>query len=302
MKKFISVFSAVSLAAAMTVGASAATLGDVNKDGAINSADALGVLQYSVGIENKGFDRESADVNGDGTINSSDALKILKVSVGLESFTIDLDPTEDPTKYSKAQIVDYYNNTIKNTAKVARLTVTKTENVSIIVDTMKPDSDALKKIVNENILAKYAKPSTESKSFTNGASSDKTKASDYLPKSKLEAAGVKTANVVKSGSNYILTIVTIDEKTTFENSIPKYASQCASPLDIASVDLGPIEITQADINYPGVTIKATVSANGTLVSSSIDQPLNGTCKAKVIGLKPSATVHGAWTQQIIYEY
>ena len=39
-----------------------------------------------------------------------------------------------------------------------------------------------------------------------------------------------------------------------------------------------------------------------LVSSSIDQPLNGTGTANVIGLKPSATVHGAWTQQNTYKY
>lgn len=208
----------------------------------------------------------------------------------------------DPTKYSKAQIVDYYNNAIKNTAKAAKLTVTKTENISIVVDTMKPDSDTLKKIINENVLSKYAKPSTDSKSFTNGVASDKTKAIDYLPKSKLEAAGVKTASIVKSGSNYVVTIVTIAEKTTLQNPKAKYVSQCAAPLDLASVDLGPIKIIQADMNYPGVTIKATVSANGTLVSSSIDQPLNGTGTANVIGLKPSATVHGAWTQKNTYKY
>ncbi|MDD6703083.1 MAG: hypothetical protein PUE34_01900, partial [Clostridiaceae bacterium] len=125
---------------------------------------------------------------------------------------------------------------------------------------------------------------------------------DYLPKSRLEAAGVKTASIVKSGSNYVVTIVTIAEKTTLQNPKAKYVSQCAAPLDLASVDLGPIKIIQADMNYPGVTIKATVSANGTLISSSIDQPLNGTGTANVIGLKPSATVHGAWTQKNTYKY
>ena len=167
---------------------------------------------------------------------------------------------------------------------------------------MKPDSDTLKKIINENVLSKYAKPSTDSKSFTNGVASDKTKAIDYLPKSRLEAAGVKTASIVKNGSNYVVTIVTIAEKTTLQNPKAKYVEQCAAPLDLASVDLGPIKIIQADMNYPGVTIKATVSANGTLVSSSIDQPLNGTGTANVIGLKPSATVHGAWTQKNTYKY
>ena len=208
----------------------------------------------------------------------------------------------DPTKYSKEQIVAYYNNAIKATAKAPKLSVTKNEAISIVVDTMKPDSNALKKIINENVLSKYAKPSTYSQTFTNGVAADKTKASDYLPRTRLQAAGVKSASITKSGSNYVVTIVTIAEKTTLENPTPKYADQCAAPLDLASVDLGPIKVVQADINYPGVTLKATVGANGMLVNSSINQPLNGTGTASVIGLKPSATVHGAWTQQNTYKY
>ena len=210
--------------------------------------------------------------------------------------------TSDPTKYSKEQIVAYYNTAIQNTAKAKKLTVTKNESLSIVVDTMKPDSNTLKDIINKNVLSKYAKPSTYTQTFTNGVAADKTKASDYLPRTRLQAAGVKSASITKSGSNYVVTIVTVAEKTTLENPTPKYADQCAAPLDLASVDLGPIKVVQADINYPGVTLKATVSANGTLVSSSIDQPLNGTGTASVIGLKPSATVHGAWTQKNTYKY
>ncbi|HBM00055.1 MAG TPA: hypothetical protein DD393_05410 [Ruminococcaceae bacterium] len=167
---------------------------------------------------------------------------------------------------------------------------------------MKPNSNTLKNIINEHVLSKYAKPSTDSKTFTNGVAADKTKASDYLPKTRLQAAGVKSASITKSGSNYLVTIVTIAEKSTLENPKPKYAEQCAAPLDLASVDLGPIKVTQAEINYPGITLKATVGANGMLVSSSIDQPLNGNGTANVLGFKPSATVHGAWTQQNTYKY
>ena len=208
----------------------------------------------------------------------------------------------DPTKYSKAQIVAYYNNAIKATAKAPKLSVTKKEVISIVVDSMKPNSNTLKNIINEHVLSKYAKPSTDSKTFTNGVAADKTKASDYLPKTRLQAAGVKSASITKSGSNYLVTIVTIAEKSTLENPKPKYAEQCAAPLDLASVDLGPIKVTQAEINYPGITLKATVGANGMLVSSSIDQPLNGNGTANVLGFKPSATVHGAWTQQNTYKY
>ena len=114
----------------------------------------------------------------------------------------------DPTKYSKEQIVAYYNNAIKATAKAPKLSVTKKEVISIVVDSMKPDSELIMNIVNNNVLKKYAKPSTYSMSFVNGVSSDKTKAIDYLPKSQLQAAGAKSATITKSGSNYVVTIVT----------------------------------------------------------------------------------------------
>lgn len=59
------------------------TLGDVNDDGSINSADALLVLQCSVGNKTlNDSQRSAADVNGDSSINSADALKILQYSVG----------------------------------------------------------------------------------------------------------------------------------------------------------------------------------------------------------------------------
>ena len=208
----------------------------------------------------------------------------------------------DPTKYSKEQIVAYYNNAIKATAKAPKLTVTKKENITIKVDTMKPDSDIIMNFVNKYVLEKYAKPSTYSMSFVNGVSSDKTKAIDYLPKSQLQAAGAKSASITKSGSNYVVTIVTVAEKATLRNPKPKYASQCAAPLDIGNVDLGPIAITRADIEYPGITLKATVGANGMLVNSSIDQPLKGAGTADIKVYKPEATCHGAWTQQNTYKY
>ena len=117
MKKFLLILSAISLAAALTVSSSAALLGDVNTDGQINSADALGVLQYSVGISVKKFNKANADVNKDGRINSSDALKILRISVGLES--------ADDTSTVKSEIVKTYNASLAKTyQQVKTATVT----------------------------------------------------------------------------------------------------------------------------------------------------------------------------------
>lgn len=277
--------------------------GGNNSSGA-NDADSTPSTDDSTAPADDGTGTDSTDPAADANSGSTDngGSSSSTSTGGSTSNGGNSNASSDPTKYSKEQIVTYYNNAIKATAKVSKLSVTKNESISIVVDTMKPDNNTLKKIINENVLSKYAKPSTYSQTFTNGVSADKTKASDFLPKTKLQAAGVKSASIVKSGSNYVVTIVTIAEKTTLANPKPKYADQCAAPLDLGNVDLGPIKITQADINYPGVTLKATVNAKGTLVSSSIDQPLNGSGTANVIGLKPSATVHGAWTQKNTYKY
>lgn len=57
--------------------------GDVNLDGAINSYDALCVLQCSTGsLILSSVQTELADVSADGKINSFDALRILQYAVG----------------------------------------------------------------------------------------------------------------------------------------------------------------------------------------------------------------------------
>lgn len=57
-------------------------IGDINADSKINSADALLILQHSVGLTAlKGNNLTVADWNSDGKINSTDALQVLRFSV-----------------------------------------------------------------------------------------------------------------------------------------------------------------------------------------------------------------------------
>lgn len=58
--------------------------GDVNNDGAVNSTDALVILQHSVKlITLTSAQFKVADMTGDGAVNSVDALQVLKICVGL---------------------------------------------------------------------------------------------------------------------------------------------------------------------------------------------------------------------------
>ena len=60
-------------------------LGDVNMDRAINSSDALLILQSVVNIKTLTAQQKAlADLNNDYRINSADALEILKITVGIK--------------------------------------------------------------------------------------------------------------------------------------------------------------------------------------------------------------------------
>ena len=59
------------------------TIGDVNNDGHITSADALMVLKAASGkITLTDSQKQAADVNVSGTVTSADALEILKYASG----------------------------------------------------------------------------------------------------------------------------------------------------------------------------------------------------------------------------
>lgn len=66
----------------VTVTATYWLLGDVDRDGAVTSCDALIVLRYAMDILTE-IDSNVADVNGDGVVDSIDALLILRHAMGL---------------------------------------------------------------------------------------------------------------------------------------------------------------------------------------------------------------------------
>ena len=57
-------------------------LGDPNGDGAVNSTDALWIIQYEFGLRD-GLELSTSDLNCDGLINSTDALWAIQVEFGM---------------------------------------------------------------------------------------------------------------------------------------------------------------------------------------------------------------------------
>ena len=209
--------------------------------------------------------------------------------------------TNDPTKYTVAQVVNYYNTSLKNTYNLPKLTIDKIEDIKIVIDDVTPGGKTVTKIGNK-IIESYAKATPASASFTNGKNtSGGDDAQEFSMHANLDPAGVKSASVKKVGSGYEINIALKPEKATLQNR-PTYNSQCANPLDLGSVDLFGVTVTQADFNYPGTTLKATVDANGRVTSAVSFMPMNGTGAGKFIGIGGSATVHGSMTKTATFKF
>lgn len=247
MKRFVSVVSAVSLAAALTVGSVAASLGDVNGDGKLNSTDALCILQYSVGKSVKGFIKENADLNSDGKINSADALKALRISVGLE--------TLDKMPENIQDSVTYYNNALKKSYKYA-----KTGKTVI--------SDLGSRTVNGKVEKYSYGPDTVNGEFVNGFDKNGLSPSAYGAGTSLTAAMLKSAVTTKSGDGFKIVLTLKSEKVDAKKH-PIYNSAGAFPLEMSG-DGTPLEnYSSGTVNYPGTVIEAYTDSMGRVKSAAV---------------------------------
>ena len=250
MKKFISILTALAFAAALTVGSSAALLGDANDDGKINSADALCVLQYSVGIKVKSFNKANADANGDGKINSSDALKILRITVGLEQ------AENIPTV--KGEIVKYYNDALKKTySQVKKATVTLSDEG---VYTFNGKSEKMEP--NKN---------TFTGNFMNGVDENNLPAYTYGPDTKLTENMLSSATIAKMSNGLKIRLVIKSEKVDVKKD-SVYNAAGGFPFEFGYDGTFIKDYTSGSVTYSGTVIEAVTDTNGRVKELNVKTP------------------------------
>ncbi len=83
--KIVAYCSCLLLMSIASINVSANTvslIGDVNGDGVVDFADAVGVINYFVGKTPFPFNIDVADVDGDGVVDVADAIRIINIAVG----------------------------------------------------------------------------------------------------------------------------------------------------------------------------------------------------------------------------
>lgn len=299
MNKLIKAGISVAAAAAVAASASAFSLaaeyyGDVNSDGAVNSSDALLLLNYTVGNEVKSINLDKADVNGDGSINSADALQILKISVGL------IDPTEikpeekTPVDYNKEETVKYYNEALRKAYASKNVTINKKTDVKVKIDKL----TAFRDIAN-GLIEQYAVPSEATETFQ----SDPAKAEKFLVPTALEADGAKEAKVETTENGYKVTITLVGETVDYKTA-PKYNTQASLPLtgieELARQNS--VTVKSSAFNYTGTVLTAEIDKDGNILSLNHTMPLQLAAKVKygIIGIEGSGS--GLYTLDAAFTY
>lgn len=299
MNRFIKAGISVAAAAAIAASASAFSLaadyyGDVNDDGAVNSSDALLLLNYTVGNEVKKINLDKADVNGDGSINSADALQILRISVGL------IDPTEikpeekTPVDYDKEETIKYYNEALQKAYASENVTINKKTDVKVKIDKL----TAFKDLAN-TLVEKYAVPTEATETFK----SEPAKAEKFLVPTALEADGAKDAKVEATENGYKVTITLVSETVDYKTA-PKYNTQASLPLTgIAEIAAqNNVTVKSSSFNYVGTVLTAEIDKDGNILSLNHTMPLQLAAKVKYGIVNVEGSGSGKYTLDATFTY
>lgn len=207
---------------------------------------------------------------------------------------------------TKEEVAAAYNKALNAyRAYTGKVTTKKTETIDIGVT----DLPAAAAAVVNKVVESFTGTTTNEWTFENGAdvADPNRKLADKIIPGGRDAAvdpaglvsGTATAN---ADGGYTMTMVFVAEDSNFDGtqntSNPTYHMGAMDPLNLGSLDLGPITISEAKLHYPGATLEATVDGQGRLVKLSNKLPLEGFGTGKAV---ISLTINLAGSMDSLYE-
>ncbi len=198
-------------------------------------------------------------------------------------------PSGTSVPSTKAEIVAAYNKAV-NDAKhyTGKVTLKKHD----IIDVQLKDLPAIAEKIITPVIANLTKTEPKEAVFENAVGvDDNTRELTrwIIPgggrDAALQEAGVANATATANADGgYTMVITLVAETSTFDGtsttSEPTHHKSIMDPLELGSLDLGPVKITNADMRYPGATMTATVDAQGRLVKLVQKLPLEGSGTGK----------------------
>lgn len=209
---------------------------------------------------------------------------------------------------TKEEIAAAYNKAINGfKAYTGNATEKKVETIAIEVKDLPGPVAAIVNPVVEGFTGTTEKEFV----FTNGVDADGNKTADRIipggRDANVQAAGIAEASATANADGgYTMKIKFVAESSNFDGtqntSEPEYHKGAMDPLNLGSLDLGPIKIAEAGLDYPGATVEATVDGQGRLIKLVQILPLGGFGTGKAGPIKATINLEGSMdaTYEITY--
>ncbi len=192
---------------------------------------------------------------------------------------------------TKAEVAAAYNKAINDLrAYTGKVTMKKTDDVKIEVTDLPA---AAASIINKAVSS-FVGVTTSEYTFENGADvndPNRKLVEKIIPWNRdanVQDAGLVSGSATANADGgYTMTMTFVAEDSIFDGntntSEPTYHMGAMDPLNLGSIELpSPIQITSADLHYPGATLTATVDAQGRIVKIDNKLPLEGQGSGKAI--------------------
>ena len=209
---------------------------------------------------------------------------------------------------TKEEIAAAYNKAVNDfKAYTGNATEKKVETIAIEVKDL---PGAVAAIVNP-VVEGFTGTTEKEYVFTNGVDADGNKTADRIipggRDANVQAAGIAEASATANADGgYTMKIKFVAESSNFDGttntSEPEYHKGAMDPLNLGGLDLGPIKISEAGLDYPGATVEATVDGQGRLVKLVQLLPLGGFGTGKAGPIKATINLEGSMdaTYEITY--
>ncbi len=210
---------------------------------------------------------------------------------------------------TKAEVAEAYNKAINDYKRfTGNATCKKVETIAI----QAKDLPKLVESTVNSVVQKFTGTNEYSYTFTNGVDPDGRKPYDKMipwgsadenPADVTEASLVEGTATANADGGYTMKLKFIAETSKFENgattSEPIQHMTAMDPLNLATLEIDPIQITSADMTYPGATVEATVDGQGRLVKLTCNLPLEGSGTGGVGPIE--ATINIGGSMDSVYE-
>ncbi len=183
----------------------------------------------------------------------------------------------NPATASKQEILSYLTDAVNRTKSYGgSLTVHHTENFTANV-TECTGGDIVAKVVSW-LVGLVVKPKDETLSFVGGSAtdSDGEAVSILLPQDgsfRLSMSGVESISASAEGQNTVVNVSLVPESVGMYETPAANASGIGF-LDVRNFNLSFMEITKADIQYTGSSIRAYINPSGYVVYAEYNIPLH----------------------------